>query len=192
MITRFLLLLVSAVWVVATVFMPGWLAWLPVALGVTATAIWWMLRSLRSASQGSVAQPKDVIVDGSNVMHWKDGTPKIETVRAVVQDLTRRGYSPGVMFDANAGYLLTGTYQHDGFFGKALGLPQGRVMVVPKGTPADPHILNAARDKGARIVTNDRFRDWRDQFPEARKRGHLIRGGFKSGQLWLELRSGKT
>ena len=39
-------------------------------------------------------------------------------------------------------------------------MPGNAVMVAPKGQPADPHILFVARDLGARIVSNDRFRDW--------------------------------
>ncbi|MFA3918600.1 NYN domain-containing protein [Ruegeria hyattellae] len=128
-----------------------------------------------------------IILDGSNVMYWKDGTPQIETVREVVDHLTRLGYAPGVMFDANAGYLISGTYRHDAHLGRMLGLKEERVMVVPKGVPADPYILTAARDLGGPVVTNDRYRDWVDDHPEIIKPGHLIRGGYKSGRLWLDL-----
>ena len=48
-------------------------------------------------------------------------------------------------------------------------------------------ILAAARDLGAKIVTNDRFRDWADQHPEVHRPGHLIRGGYASGRIWLDL-----
>lgn len=128
-----------------------------------------------------------VVIDGSNVMHWKDGTPDIETVLQVVRHLKERGFSPGVVFDANAGYLIAGRYQHDGALSKRLGLPIDRVMVVNKGTSADSVILAAARDLGARIVTNDRYRDWADAHPEVRDPGHLIKGGYRDGVLWLDL-----
>lgn len=128
-----------------------------------------------------------MVVDGSNVMHWKDGTPDLASVRLVVDALTREGFAPGVIFDANAGYLLTGKYQHDRVLSQALGLPEERVMVVPKGTPADPAILTAARDMNARVVTNDRFRDWAGDFPEIRTAGHLIRGSVKNGHAELHL-----
>ena len=118
-------------------------------------------------------------------MHWADDTPRIETVRDVVQHLQGLGFTPGVVFDANAGYLLHGRYQHDGALGKLLGLPRDRVMVVSKGEPADPTILVAARDMSAPVVTNDRFRDWAEQFPEVRRSGFLIRGGYRDGRLWL-------
>jgi Zc3h12a-like Ribonuclease NYN domain len=133
-------------------------------------------------------KPKNfIIVDGSNVMHWKDGTPQVDVLRDVIQHLTTLGFTPGVIFDANAGHKIAGRYQHDAAMGARLGLPEDRIIVVPKGTPADPTILAAARDLGARIVTNDRYRDWVDAHPEIAKRGHLIRGGYRDGQVWLDI-----
>ncbi len=137
-------------------------------------------------------RPKWIVVDGSNVMHWRDGKPQIGAVQDVVAMLTNLGYSPGVVFDANAGHKLLGRYKHDFAFGKLLGLPQNRVMVVNKGEPADPTILAAARDLGARIVTNDRFRDWAESHPEVATPGHLIRGGYNDGQLWLDMAEAKV
>ena len=132
-------------------------------------------------------RPNWVIVDGSNVLHWNDGVAKIETLRAVLFALTERGFTPGVVFDANAGYKISDGYKHDRALGHMLGLPEDRVMVVPKGTPADPVVLAAARDLNARIVSNDRFRDWADAYPQVAKPGHLIRGGYRDGTLWLDL-----
>jgi hypothetical protein len=132
-------------------------------------------------------QAKWIVVDGSNVMHWADDTPRIEPLREVLAHLKAQGYAPGVVFDANAGYLVEGRYRHDGAFAKLLGLPEDRIMVVPKGTPADPMILTAARDLGARVVTNDRYRDWAGEYPEVRRAGFLVRGGYRDGRLWLDL-----
>jgi hypothetical protein len=131
--------------------------------------------------------PKWVVVDGSNVMHWKDGTPRIDTVREVVDHLETRGFTPGVVFDANAGYKLDGSYHHHHEMARSLGLPEDRVMVVHKGTPADATILLAARDLGARVVSNDQFRDWTEAYPEVREPEHLIKGGYRRGKLWLAL-----
>lgn len=156
-------------------------------LATLASLLLLMRGLLRPAKGATVAARKWIVVDGSNVMHWKDGTPQIETVREVVGHLAALGYTPGVVFDANAGYLMFGKYRHDRAFGKLLGRPEDRVMVVPKGTPADPTVLTAARDLGAQIVTNDRFRDWAEAHPEVREKGHLIRGGYRAGKLWLNL-----
>jgi hypothetical protein len=128
-----------------------------------------------------------IVVDGSNVMYWADDTPKIEPVREVVRHLIDKGFAPGVVFDANAGYLVAGRYLHDHDFARLLGLPAKHVMVVDKGTPADATILAASRDMEARVVTNDRYRDWADEHPHLRQRGVLVRGGFRDGRLWLEL-----
>ncbi len=132
-------------------------------------------------------RPQHIIVDGSNVMHWKDGVADITTLRIVLDRLTQLGFTPGVIFDANAGYKINGNYQHDGAMGRLLGLPADQVMVVAKGNPADPTILAAARDLGARVVSNDRFRQWTKGHPEVAKPGHLVRGGFRNGELWLDL-----
>lgn len=146
-----------------------------------------LLRDLLRRALRRVRARSWVVVDGSNVMHWKDGEPRIATVREVIGRLSSMGFTPGVVFDANAGYKLAGRYQHDRALGRLLGLPEDHVMVVPKGEPADPVLLAAARDLGARVVSMDRFRDWEEMFPEIRKRGYLIRGGYRDGALWLDL-----
>ncbi|WP_342025477.1 hypothetical protein [Jannaschia faecimaris] len=61
------------------------------------------------------------------------------------------------------------------------------MLVVHKGEPAAPRILAMARDMGAIVVTDDRYRDWADDFPEVRRKGHLVRGGYRDGKLWLNL-----
>ncbi|WP_050525592.1 NYN domain-containing protein [Pseudorhodobacter aquimaris] len=133
------------------------------------------------------APRKWAVIDGSNVMYWQGGVPKIEAVKAVVEYLTARGYAPSVMFDANAGYLLADHYMHDGALARQLGLPVSHVMVVPKGVQADPYILAAARDKAAPVVSNDRFRDWAGDYPEVTQPEHCIRGNFRDGVPWLNL-----
>jgi hypothetical protein len=131
--------------------------------------------------------PNWVVIDGSNVLHWADGKPDIATLQAVVKRLTGLGFTPGVVFDANAGYKISDRYLHDGSLARLLGLSDDRVMVANKGTPADPILLSAARDLGARVVSNDRFRDWVETHPEITRPGHLIRGGFRNGSLWLDI-----
>jgi putative transposase len=59
-------------------------------------------------------------------------------------------------------------------------------ILAPKAVVADTWILAAVRDLDARIVTNDRTRDHAAQHPEVTRPGHLIRGGYRDGRLWLE------
>ncbi|MEZ5886607.1 MAG: hypothetical protein R3D56_06985 [Paracoccaceae bacterium] len=128
-----------------------------------------------------------IVIDGSNVMHWKEGEPDIGTVREVLERLMALGYSPGIVFDANVGYKLTGRFLGERELAPLLGLARESILVVNKGVPADRDVLRAAREFRTRIVTNDRYRDWAGEFPEVSAPSHLIRGGYRDGALWLDL-----
>jgi rRNA-processing protein FCF1 len=162
---------------------------------LTLVALLLMVASLILLGRASLARTprrgrKDhtwIMVDGSNVMHWKDKTPQIATVQAVVKDLKSRGFTPAVVFDANAGYKIEDRFMNNRDLARLLGLPQKQVYVVPKGSQADPYLLALARKMDARVVTNDRFRDWVDQVPEVKVPGFLVRGGYRdTGELWME------
>lgn len=118
-------------------------------------------------------------------MHWREGAPDIRTVEVVVARLINLGFVPGVVFDANAGWKLFGRYMHDGDFARLLGLEKRQVLVVEKGSQADPFLLKTAREFGARIVTNDRYRDWAEAHPEVLERGFLITGRMRGGEVLL-------
>lgn len=184
MIAPVVLLLLSFAGILCALVLPDAGDWLLVT-GPAAIASGILI--LRAMVRPKAPALPTVILDGSNVMHWRDNTPQIETLREVIVALERAGFAPGVVFDANAGYKLIGRYLHDDTLSRVLGLPRSRVMIVNKGEPADPKILRAARDHGARVVTNDRFRDWIAEFPEITQAGALIRGGYRNGALWLEL-----
>ena len=110
MFTPFILLLGSLILTIAGASLPGWQDFMLLGVPcVIASAI----LLLRALAQPKRSGNKWIIVDGSNVMHWKSGEPNIRVVRDVVDELRARGYTPGVVFDANAGYLLIGRYQHD-------------------------------------------------------------------------------
>ena len=132
------------------------------------------------------SDPLPILIDGSNVMYWDGPPPTLEPVHEAAQLLIEKGYAPHVMFDANAGHLVFGGYKHDHELAQMLGLTFDQVVVVDKGVEADPHLLRMARDLGAKVVTNDLFRDWAKKFPEVRTRGHLIHGGYHKGKLWLD------
>jgi hypothetical protein len=187
MIVRLLLLALSLGGVAVALGVPGWgdliLLAGPAAVAALVLLLW---RARRRAATPPLRR-KWVVVDGSNVMHWKDNTAQIATISEVLDHLERLGFSAGIVFDANAGYKLSDRYQDDGVLARILKLPEDRVLVVPKGQPADPVILAAARDLAGRIVTNDRYRDWEATHPEVGTPGHLIRGGYRDGRLWLDV-----
>ncbi|SFD02462.1 NYN domain-containing protein [Tropicimonas isoalkanivorans] len=158
------------------------------AVPMTLASLWLLVRAkLRRPPKAPRPRDRQVVIDGSNVMHWRDQTPQMNTLREVVQRLAERGFEPGVVFDANAGYKLENQYLNEQTLARRLSLHRDNVIVVAKGTPADPILLEVAHSIGARVVSNDRFRDWEDDHPEIRAPGHLIRGGYRDGNLWLDI-----
>ena len=127
-----------------------------------------------------------IVVDGSNVLYWDRETPKIESVREIVKVLKAAGFLPVVWFDANVGYLIEDRYLGPLPLSDRLGLSHRCVFVAGKGIPADPLLLELAEDLGARVVTNDRFRDWEEQFPRIREAGFLVRGYIRGDEIGLE------
>jgi rRNA-processing protein FCF1 len=127
-----------------------------------------------------------IVVDGSNVLFWRDNTAQLSTLIEVLRKLEARGFLPGVVFDANAGYLIDGQFKDEADFAALLDLPPNRVRVVDKSTPADPVVLDTARKYGVQVVSNDRFRDWADRFPEVNTPRHILRGGYDEDGLWLD------
>lgn len=188
-----ILLALSLAGLVAALIMPGLSDLLLLAVPCVLASGILLLRAPRGRMHGqptarrSRARRQDIILDGSNIMYWRGDGPELAAVKDTLDGLSARGFRPGVVFDANVGYKLIGRYQNDAELAKLLGLPRNRVMVVPKGVPADQIILRAARDQGTRIVTNDRFRDWVDAHPEIHRSGHLVRGGYRAGKLWMEM-----
>lgn len=148
-----------------------------VLLAVLLLLLWRRARSPRAHA----------VIDGSNVMHWQDNKAQLAPVKQALRLLEDRGYRAGVIFDANVGYKLFGRHANDRHLGRALGIGAGRVMVVPKGVQADPYLLTYARDTGAIVVSNDRFRDRIADFPQMEAPGRLIHGGWRDGKVWLDL-----
>lgn len=141
----------------------------------------------RATATPDVWPPKNaIIVDGSNVMHW-GGKPSLKVLRRVLSLLEKHGFAPMVFFDASAGYQVEDRYLDDAALAQKIGVPIDRICVVDKGVVADEMILTFARDHNLRIVTNDRYRDWRGQFPHAAQKGTLVPGKWKSGNPILGL-----
>lgn len=148
-------------------------------LAALAAAVFVFLRQRRD-------RPEYIVVDGSNVLHWENETPSIATVRDVLGVLDQLGYVPVVWFDANVGYKIGERYQGPRRLARQLGIDEDRVLVAPKGTPADPLLLDNARKLRARVVTNDRFRDWKESHPQIEEPEFLVRGWVRGDTIALE------
>ncbi|SFR44711.1 Zc3h12a-like Ribonuclease NYN domain-containing protein [Yoonia tamlensis] len=143
----------------------------------------WLARAPKPA-QPRTRVGRPIVVDGSNVMHW-GGDPSLVVVQRVIGALQERGYEPIVYFDANVGYKLSDRHIGGRDMAAHLGLPADDVTLAPSGTPADPLLLKHASDDGMRVVTNDRFLDWKQDFPKIGDKGFLVKGRWQQGSVIL-------
>ncbi len=166
-----------------------------VTFGLTLLGYLWQLRRWFKRSpepETEAEQPQStvqitgraVIVDGSNVMHW-GGDPSMKVLSRVLKELQNRGLSPLVYFDANVGYKLLGKSVRPAKMAAELGLPEEQIFFAPKQVPADEVLLERAVSDGLRVVTNDRFLDWKQRFPKVGEKGFLIKGMWKEGSVIL-------
>jgi len=115
------------------------------------------------AARGSNAPT--VIVDGSNVAHSTEGQgPRLENIRLVVDKLRDEGFEPIVVADAALRHQIDDSSHYEDL------VDQGVIKQAPAGTDADYFILSFAREFDADVVSNDRYRDRQDSFPEVRER----------------------
>jgi Zc3h12a-like Ribonuclease NYN domain len=160
-----------------------------VALGLEVVA--GLATLIRRWSRGPAQPPRaerqtEGVVDGSNVMHW-NGAPSALVLTRVVAALTARGERPHVYFDANVGYKLQDRFMDATAMAFMLDLSPARVTLADRGNPADPLLLDYAIRLGVRVLSNDRFRDWRDAYPQIGTRGFLVRGRWQQGTVILDL-----
>jgi hypothetical protein len=130
----------------------------------------------------AAAETKTVIVDGSNVAHSSEGEKAaLENIRLIRDKLIEEGYEPVVLADAALRHQID-----DGEGFEAL-VEAGTIKQAPAGTDADYFILSFARELDANIVSNDRFKDRVEAFPEVKKR--VIRYMIVNGEVVFERRT---
>ena len=125
-----------------------------------------------------------VLVDGSNVAHSTEGEKaQLANIVAMREKMQEEGFDPVVVVDAAL------RHQIDDTAGFERLVESGVVRQAPAGTDADYFLLSFARELDARIVSNDRFRDRLNAFPDAADR--LIRYMIVEREVVLERRAGK-
>ncbi len=107
-----------------------------------------------------------VIVDASNIAHFgkKDGKPRLGNLLAAVEALEKLGYHPILIADASLRHEIDEKEE----FIKLL--EKEKVHQVPSGTNADHYILKLAEEEDAKILSNDAFREFYDEFRDINSR----------------------
>lgn len=124
------------------------------------------------------------LVDGSNVAHSSEGAAaRLSNILAVRDKLVEEGMDPIIVVDAAL------RHQIDDVRGYEALVEGGTIRQAPAGTDADYFLLEFAEEFDASIVTNDRFRDRIDKYPELRHR--LVRYMVVGDEVVLERRVGR-
>ena len=102
-----------------------------------------------------------VIVDASNVAHFKkneNSEPMLTNIIAAVETLEARDYEYEIIADASLAHDIDNKDDYN------LLLEEKSIEEVPIGNNADHFILNLAEEEHAKILSNDKFRDFKDEF----------------------------
>ena len=121
-----------------------------------------------------------VIIDASNVAHSRkndEDRPCIDNILAAVEELEKLGYEPVIIADASLRHEIDDKER----FKKLLD--EGRFQQVPSGTNADHFILKMAEEEDAKILSNDIFREYTDEFQDINSR--RIPYSFRDGKILI-------
>lgn len=126
--------------------------------------------------------PPIVLVDGSNVALSGEGDQgRLANIRLICKKLVDKGMEPVVVVDASLRHRI------DDESGYERMVAAGKIRQAPAGTSADYFLLAFARELDASVVSNDRFRDHQQSFPEATDR--VIRYMIVADEVVLERRT---
>jgi hypothetical protein len=103
-----------------------------------------------------------IVVDGANVA-WseqtRDGKPKVSNIVVMRRALEEEGYDPIIIIDASLRYDVDDPDQLEGL------IDGQHVRQSPAGTEADYFLLMTAGQQNSKVVSNDTFESYRDDYP---------------------------
>ena len=114
-----------------------------------------------------------VVIDGANVAYEEKsagGKPRLSNLLKVKREMEERGFDTVIIVDASLKYEIDDQTQMETL------IESQHIRQVPAGTDADYFILEIANEHDARIVTNDRYRDYQGRYPwiEDRRLPYMI------------------
>src|ERR1044072_6513928 len=110
-----------------------------------------------------MAEAKEVIViDGANVAYEErsaGGKPKLSNLLRVRGELEERGLEAVIIVDASLKFDIDDQSQREAL------IQSQQARQVPAVTEAGYVIIQFVEQFNARVVTNDRYKDYLDQYP---------------------------
>jgi predicted nucleic acid-binding protein len=138
----------------------------------------------RASASGEQHPPLDerlVLIDGSNVAHSSEGEKaRLANILLIEEKIREDGMEPIIVADAALRHQIDDRGQYEEL------VDTGRIKQAPAGTDADYFILSFARELGASVVSNDRYRDRIARYPEVEER--IIRYMIVADEVVLERR----
>jgi hypothetical protein len=129
-------------------------------------------------SSGTAPQ---ILVDGSNVLYAGGPKPVVKNLQLVLQKLKEEKYQHITFVDASMKHRVDDKLAFESM------ISQGTVKQVPANTPADRWFLEyAARHPEYKILSNDRFADWKEGFPWVGEQDRFIRFMVVNGEVLLK------
>lgn len=102
---------------------------------------------------------EELVVDAANFAFHR-GKSSIRRLRAVVENLRRRGFKLTMLMDYSAMSALEKSCAPDD-----MAFLRKNMNIVPEGRKADEYILDYANAKGLRVVSGDSFKEYACEFP---------------------------
>ena len=103
-----------------------------------------------------------VVIDGANVAYEErsaGGKPKLSNLLKVRRELEEREQEAVIIVDASLKYDIDDQSQLETL------IRSQQIRQVPAGTDADYFIIQFADQFNARVVTNDRYKGYLEQYP---------------------------
>lgn len=135
----------------------------------------------RDGGQNEGGERNIALVDGSNVAHTGESGARLENIKLVCNKLAAKGFHPLVVADAALRHQINDERGYEQL------VEEGKIRQAPAGTDADYFILSFARELDACVVSNDRFKELQDSFPEAREQ--VIRYMIMENEVVFERRT---
>jgi hypothetical protein len=118
------------------------------------------------------------MVDASNVAHFgrrTDAKPSLDYIVKAAEALKKLGYEPILIADASLRHEIDQKEEFNQL------LDKNEIKQVPSGTTADHYILKMAEEEDGKILSNDVFREYNDEFQDINSR--RIPYSFKDGAI---------
>ena len=118
-------------------------------------------RSMEKRSRKTeLFKKKIIIVDGNNVAYQSTNKPTIINLIKVESFLRKKGYKPIIVISAKLKYIIDNPRRLMKL------VREGTIVEVGTGDNDDIEIFELAIEHDATILSNDRFLEYRDQYPE--------------------------